>query len=219
MIPTITLLAVVLGLALDAALPGIGHQAANALVVAAFSLVFRLAHREEQRQLLICLVLATAGELLLCFGWGLYEYRFSNLPIFVPPGHALIFLTGCRLAERVPRGTWKLILALAAPAVLLLALSGRDTSGLLLLPVFLLCLLHPTCRNLYGTMLVLAWLVELLGTAVGSWQWSPRMPLLNLTQINPPLLGGVFYCLLDLLVLRCFQVSRAPASPESGSTW
>lgn len=214
MIPTITLLTVALGLGLDATFPGFGQAAANGLAVAAFLLVYRLARREEKHRLLVCLTLATAGEAVLCLGWGLYEYRHGNLPIFVPPGHALLFFTGCRLAERMPQGFWKLAVVLIAPAALFMALSGRDTSGLLFLPVFLVCLLPPANRNLYATMILLALALELAGTALGSWRWSPAMPVLNLTQTNPPLLAGVFYCLLDLLVMLSSALVNSDQSPD-----
>src|SRR3712207_365702 len=40
--------------------------------------------------LLACLFLATGGELILSAVWGLYKYRVSVLPLFVPPGHVLL---------------------------------------------------------------------------------------------------------------------------------
>ena len=209
MIPLLCLLAVGLGLTLDASIPGLGHQAANLAVATIFLLILRRISREERRLLLACVVLATLGEIFLCFGWGLYDYRYGNLPIFVPLGHGIIFLAGCRLAEQVPVWTWRLVLALSAPAVILLAVTGLDTAGLLLFPVFLLCMIPRETRNLYAVMLTMALVVELAGTSVGSWTWEGSMPVLGLTQTNPPLTGGVFYCLLDLFVIAQSSLRRS----------
>ncbi len=211
MIPLLTAAAVALGLFFDAGFPGWGHWVADAVVVACFLAAYRLATAAERFNLLACVVIATAGESFLCFVWGLYEYRYGNLPVFVPFGHALIFLSGCRLARLVPGWTWKLVAAAAAPAVVLLALTGKDTSGPLWFAVFLACLLPRRTRNLYGVMLALAYCAELSGTAVGSWWWFEGVPWLSLAQGNPPLCAGVFYCILDLLVLASGKLKRVRA--------
>src|SRR3990172_10998669 len=64
----------------------------------------------ERRLYLACVAIATAGELFLSLGWGLYTYRLGNVPMFVPPGHALMLMLGLSLAQRMPE--------LAARAVL-----------------------------------------------------------------------------------------------------
>lgn len=50
--------------------------------------------RVTRAMIVICLALATFGELVLSAVWGLYLYRQSVLPLFVPPGHVLLFLSG-----------------------------------------------------------------------------------------------------------------------------
>ena len=54
--------------------------------------------------LMACLVIATAGEIVLSLGWGLYTYRLDNIPLFVPPGHVLLLLLGLSLARRMSDG-------------------------------------------------------------------------------------------------------------------
>ena len=44
--------------------------------------------------MLACLLIATAGELFLALAWGLYSYREAGLPLFVPPGHVLLYMLG-----------------------------------------------------------------------------------------------------------------------------
>ena len=44
--------------------------------------------------LVLCTLIAGFGEIILSLVWGLYDYQFSNLPLFVPPGHALLMTLG-----------------------------------------------------------------------------------------------------------------------------
>ena len=74
----------------------------------------------------------TAGEVFLSLVWGLYEYRLGNIPLFVPPGHVLLFFLGTQIAQRIPEGgEWWIALA-AAPLIAAFAWNGRDTLGPLL---------------------------------------------------------------------------------------
>ena len=165
--------------------------------------------------LVACLVFATAGEAFLSLAWGLYRYRLGNIPLFVPPGHALLFFLGTRAAERLPRGAEWAVAALALPVVALFAWTGRDTSGPLLYALFLACLWISPSRKLYATMFVLALAMELYGTWIGNWAWSARVPWLGLTAANPPIAAGAFYCVLDLLVVTAGTVFERTASGRS----
>lgn len=205
------------GLALDAAVPRHGQALANVVVALCFVTVFAAARGPDRARLLLCVALATAGEAFLCFGWRLYEYRHQDLPAFVPLGHALIFLSGCRLAARAPRRTAAVVTLAAAAVVALLAVTGRDTAGPFWFGLFLACLALGRDRRLYGVMFVLALVVELAGTAVGSWRWFPSVPAVGLLQANPPFCAGVFYCVLDLLVLALGRLLPAPRSPPPRS--
>lgn len=151
--------------------------------------------------LMACLLFATAGEVFLSLVWGLYEYRLGNIPLFVPPGHVLLFFLGTQIAQRIPdRGEWWIALA-AAPLVAVFAWNGRDTLGPLLYALFALCMVLSPSRKLYATMFVLSLAMELYGTWIGNWTWAPQVPWLGLTADNPPLAAGAFYCVLDFLVV------------------
>ena len=47
---------------------------------------------------------------------GLYSYREAGLPLFVPPGHVLLYMLGLALAERMPSSPVRPIGAVAAIA-------------------------------------------------------------------------------------------------------
>ena len=164
--------------------------------------------RAWRPRLLACLVIATAGEVVLSLVWGLYDYRLSNLPLFVPPGHVLLYWLGLRLADELPTGLLRVTPWLALAAVSLLALARLDWLGPPLLLIFLACLRWGPAPRLYVTMFLLSLAMELWGTALGNWAWRGVLPGLGWPVANPPLAAGAFYCVLDLLSDKAAPVRR-----------
>ena len=198
---------IVLGLAIDQHWARHGQLFVNAAAWIVCMTLLVLVKGRDRNALVACLVFATAGEVFLSLVWGLYEYRLGNIPLFVPPGHVLLFFLGMQMAARVPdRGEWW-IAALALPLVALFAWNGRDTLGPLLYALFLGCMLLSPSRKLYATMFVLSLAMELYGTWVGNWVWAREVPWLGLRADNPPLAAGAFYCVLDLLVVSVLKLS------------
>lgn len=166
------------------------------------------ARPDEQLALSVCVLYATLGEIFLSLVWGLYEYRLANVPLFVPPGHALLFMLGRIIAGRMRDWiVWFVPLA-AAPFVLLLAVTGLGTLDGLLFALFLLCLLSGRASRLYAVMFVLSLAMEIYGTWLGNWTWAEAAPWLGFTTINPPLAAGAFYCMLDMLVVATVAAMR-----------
>ena len=212
------------GLALDQHFEFWGQTIANCAVWALFLNWLRGADTPQQLTLMVCVVYATLGEIFLSLAWGLYEYRLSNIPLFVPPGHALLFMLGSILAARLKDWiNWAVPLA-AAPFVGLLLVTRTGTLDALLFVLFLLCILFGRAPRLYAVMFVLSLAMEIYGTVLGNWAWHANVPWLGLTTINPPLAAGVFYCVLDLLVVatvarvrpaRSLRIIRPSLSPSS----
>lgn len=201
------------GLLVDQHLARHGQVIVSALAWLVMAALWARRPRHERAALAACLVLATAGEAFLSLVWGLYVYRLGNIPLFVPPGHVLLFFLGTQVAQRIPdRGEWW-IAALALPLVAAFAWNGRDTFGPLLYALFLACLVLSPSRRLYATMFVLSLAMELYGTWIGNWAWSGNVPWLGLRADNPPLAAGAFYCVLDLLVVTATRALGYPASP------
>jgi hypothetical protein len=190
------------GLLVDQHWPQYGQIAVNACAWAVCGGLYVRADPRVRPALIACLIFATAGEIFLSLVWGLYEYRMHNIPLFVPPGHVLLFFLGTQLAARMPRRSETWIAALALPVVVAFAWQGRDTLGPLLYGMFALCLwISPSRGRLYATMFVLSLAMELYGTWIGNWAWAAHVSGLGLTTLNPPLAAGAFYCVLDLLIV------------------
>ncbi len=169
--------------------------------------------------MLICLLVAACGELLLSLVVGLYRYRLGNLPLFVPPGHVLLFWFGLRTVDRVPARLLDQLVPVFVIVVSTLAIIGQDWLGVPLLLVFLVCWRWGSAPRLYTWMFLLAWGMELWGTyanptLAANWTWRANVPVLGWPTMNPPFAAGAFYCLLDAVVQGA--VMRLALKPGRG---
>jgi hypothetical protein len=199
------------GLVFDQFVDFWGQTLTNIGIWAALLYWLRRARPDDQMALALCVLYATLGEIFLSLVWGLYEYRLFNVPLFVPPGHALLFMLGRYLAGRA--GAWIewVVPLVATPFVLLLAVTGLGTLDALLFALFLLCLLSGRASRLYAVMFVLSLAMEVYGTWLGNWTWAQEAPWLGFTTINPPLAAGAFYCMLDMLIVATLARMRRGA--------
>ena len=179
-----------------------GQLAIGALVWALFLALIARLPAPERRLYLACVAIATAGELFLSLVWGLYTYRLGNVPMFVPPGHALMLMLGFALTRRMPEGAARAILGGAGAYTLLAALYGLDT---LAVPLFLMLAVSvlslPAHTRLFASSFVLTLSLELYGTTLGNWYWEREVPWVGLVTTNPPAIAGAFYCTLHALVM------------------
>src|SRR4051794_21108438 len=144
---------------------------------------------ELRAQVAIVVAVATCFEVLGSILWGVYRYRHGNLPLFVPPAHGLVYLTGYAIAQtplvrRFARPFVGLALlgALGWGALGLSGVLGRvDAIGFLGVCVFasFLLLVRPRATVLAGVFCAVAAL-ELYGTALGTWRWHAIVPGLGL---------------------------------------
>ena len=213
------------GLAIDVAF-GVPGQIAVTLWVWGILTWLCLKSTDELRvRLIACVWISGIGEIGASLIWRLYDYQFGNVPLFVPPGHALLYLLGIIVAERLPPTVWALVPGFAAPVVAYLAWTGADTLSLVLFAIFIVFMLFGPEKKLYATMFMIALAMELYGTALGNWTWREQVRATSLVTLNPPLAAGVFYCLLDWLVgwrsavyRRSAMTPGRPSTPRSAQT-
>ena len=201
------------GLVFDQRVDFWGQTLTNVALWALLLYWLRGAPPEERLSLSVCVFYATLGEIFLSLVWGLYEYRLSNIPLFVPPGHALLFMLGGMLARRARDWIIWFVPLAAAPFVFLLAVTGLGTLDALLFALFLLCLLSGRASKLYSVMFVLSLAMEIYGIRLGNWTWAEEAPWLGFTTVNPPLAAGAFYCMLDMLVVATVAGRRRSDAP------
>ena len=185
-----------------------------------FFWILRSVDADNRIMMFLCLTYATMGEIMLSLVWHVYDYRLGNLPLFVPPGHVMLFLLGLTIAPRISDTLVRIIAVCAAAVVAVLALSGRDTFSALLVTVFLLSVRFGRERKLYATMFVLALVMEWYGTWLGNWYWNEQVGRTGMVTVNPPVAAGAFYCALDLLVMWTMRKrvkAAVPIVPVAGA--
>jgi hypothetical protein len=165
---------------------------------------------DERRRVAALVLVASAGEVLGSLILQLYAYRRGGIPLFVPPGHGLVFLAGRRLATW-PRPRALVALALGATvaweAARVLTGAPPDAIGTLAAVGLLAVLLRSRRAALFAAMVLVVDALELYGTALGTWQWVATWHGLSLG--NPPLGAALGYVGFDWVALR---ITRPRAS-------
>ena len=195
-------LTIVFGLIIDQFLQPYGQYAVSAFVFGFFGFLIWKSTKEDQRKWWICLTLATLGEFVLSDLYGLYAYREGFIPLFVPPGHVLLYAAGLWTSAHLHKSIPWITLSLALIYSGYCLMNGIDQISLIFFALWILMFFKAELRPLISTMLIMALAMEILGTGLGNWKWAGEAAFLNLTltQANPPFAVGVLYCGLDFLV-------------------
>jgi hypothetical protein len=149
---------------------------------------------------------ATVGEVTGSLVWGVYRYRLHNLPLFIPPAHGIVYLTGLAFATSL-RAHARARAAVAAAAAATWGLLGltvlprRDVAGAVGVPLLLLFLWRSRNRALYASVFLVVAALELYGTAIGTWRWAPTLPGLGIPDGNPPSGVASGYVWFDVMAL------------------
>ena len=163
---------------------------------------------DERARVALVVVVATCAEVFGSIVLGVYEYRLSNLPAFVPPGHGLVYLGGLAISGWViERGRQRAfiagVIAIVASwgAIGLLALGRTDLLGALAGALLVYCLLRGRVPTLYGGVFLIVAFLEIYGTAVGAWSWAAQMPVTGVPAGNPPSGIASIYVLFDIAAI------------------
>jgi hypothetical protein len=188
------------------------QYALGALTFAFLFLATRFSPPSERRQVWLMVGIATCVELFCSVVWGLYRYRWGNVPLFVPPGHGLLYLFALRAARTplmVSHGRVVGRVALACATVWAVGgltvgplFMGRvDALGALLWPIFVWLMRKPEAVVYAASFFITAEL-ELLGTGLGIWTWAAAAPVIYLPAGNPPSVIAGGYCVLDTVASK-----------------
>jgi hypothetical protein len=174
--------------------------------------ILRRQPRAVRIQVGVVIVLATCVEYTASPLLGLYTYRLHNVPMYVPPGHGLVYLAALNIGRsplasrlRLPLigfalvvcGAWALWGALLAPR--------QDLLGAVMYLFLVRFILVGRQPLVYAGAFIVCSYLELVGTGIGAWRWALHDPTGALTIGNPPsgIPGG--YCFLD-----AFGLAMAP---------
>ena len=166
-----------------------------------------LSHLERSR-VAVVVVVATIGEVIGSIIWGAYEYRLGNLPLFVPPGHGLVYLTGLAISQlAIVRRHLQAFIALALTALIGWALWGlvlaerQDVAGAIGAAFLAAFIIGGKSRAIYAGVFVFVAYLELYGTWIGTWTWAETLPGTGIPDGNPPSGIAAGYVLFDIAAL------------------
>jgi hypothetical protein len=182
-------------------------------------------------QTVVVVAFATLVEFVFSPTLHVYTYRFDNVPMYVPPGHGLVYLSAFALghAGLVERrlGAWTgVVLAVGgAWAAHGAFLADRpDALGGFWFVCLALFLAFGPSRPVYVGAFVVVSYLEIVGTTLGNWTWGTHDPTGWVTIGNPPsgAAGGYgWFDLAGLLVAPYLLAAlsrrraRAPRTPPA----
>ncbi len=176
------------------------------LTVAVLAVALRPLAPLARAQALGVVGFATLGEVTGSLVWGVYHYRLHNLPLFIPPAHGLVYLSGLALARTLPRRpvVWAAALGAAGWGIAGLTVLPRlDVAGAFGVPLLLVFLWRSRWRPSYAGVFLVVAALELYGTSIGTWRWAHDLPGLGVPDGNPPsgvASGYVWFDVMALLV-------------------
>lgn len=181
-------------------------QLALGLATTGFLFLVVRSSRIDPRQVVCCVAVATAGEIVLSLGWGLYHYQHAIIPLYVPPGHGLFYALAAMTAQQnvfrrhEGRLTWATV-GFGTLVALNSLYRWNDVWGMLWWLAAVAIIWRTRNRLMISACFVYTILLEWVGTSLGNWFWVADVPLVGLRSANPPSGVGILYILLDLIVV------------------
>ena len=177
-------------------------------------------------QVIVLVIVATVLECIGSLVWGAYTYRLENLPLYVPAGHGLFYLSALRAAALplLVRNARAITIAVTvgATAWMVYGLIARplpDLLGFVTWAIFMRFILRGRYPLLYAVSFAMTTALELYGTGLGIWRWSAVLPVLLLPAGNPPTGIGAGYAAMDALTRRIVaRIERARAARRPAGT-
>ena len=152
-----------------------GQLALGALTFAVLAVALRPLAPLVRAQAVGVVLFATVGEVTGSLVWGVYHYRLHNLPLFIPPAHGLVYLSGIALSRslRARAVVWAAAVGAAAWGIAGLTVLPRlDVAGAVGVPLLLVFLWRSRSRATYAGVFLVVAALELYGTSIGTWRWA-----------------------------------------------
>ena len=171
-----------------------------------FLLMLRVSNLHLKKLMVVMLVLSYIGELLFCKLLGMYTYRTSTIPLYVPFGHAIVYASGYIFAHTSWAIKYEKKLQIFFACFFSLLFVGvayflNDTFSLFFGVFFFLLLKRKRWQNLYYFIALCVIFIELVGTFFQCWTWKPKIFSI-FSVANPPIGAVFFYAGGDVLLAK-----------------
>lgn len=179
---------------------------ANIAMFIVTTAVFLQVTKRAKEQMITAILIAIIGEYLFSIVLGMYTYRLENVPHYVPPGHALVYIAvlyfskaSAILKNRISlEKVFAIFIFIYASFFLIFK---NDVFGFVMTLGTLFILKNkPRERLFYLTMYLTVAFLEIVGTNYMCWKWpSTAWGVFDfLPSHNPPSGISFFYFGLDL---------------------
>ncbi|MGY5352092.1 hypothetical protein ACXGQW_05945 [Wenyingzhuangia sp. IMCC45533] len=156
-------------------------------------------------KVLMCIMipLSWLGEYIFSVLLDMYDYRGAVIPLYVPVGHAGVFVVGSLLTQRSFAYTQPKKFKVILISFLIISFSYAifflgDNFSLLLGILYLVILIRRKFSPFYLMMGLIVLYLEIIGTALGVWKWDEQQGIF--TTINPPIGVAFFYVGGDIVL-------------------
>jgi len=183
----------------------------NILMLVAFLVLYKRSVKRTRKLMIYAVIIGFIGEYLFSIVLGMYTYRLSNLPFYIPLGHAVVYArTYCFSKASIIKKYHKEIVRCLFFGIVIFSLFYlivfNDIFGFVMtIAVFLVLINRPKDRLFFLTMYVVVAVLEIIGTVYEVWSWPDTafgvFPILK--SHNPPSGISLFYFLLDI---GCFVI-------------
>jgi hypothetical protein len=186
---------------------------ANISMLVGFAIVFWQVNKRVREQMVFAVIIAILGEYLFSIVLGMYTYRLQNVPHYVPPGHAIVYVAVLYFSKATSIIKHKInIEKFLAIFIIIYAtvflIFKNDVFGFVMTVATLLILRNkPRERLFYLTMYIAVAYLEIIGTTYKCWWWPTTAwnVFSFLPSHNPPSGISLFYFLLDLGTLWLYK--------------
>ena len=179
---------------------------ANISMIIGFLIVFWQVNKRTREQMISAVIIAVIGEYLFSIVLGMYAYRLENVPHYVPPGHALVYVAVLYFSKASSIAKHQKKVALFFTIFIFIYASiflifENDVFGFVMTIATLFILRNkPRERLFYLTMYITVAYLEIIGTNYLCWKWpTTAWGVFDfLPSANPPSGISFFYFGLDL---------------------
>ena len=178
----------------------------NIFMLIAFFLLYKRSVKRTRELMIYAVIIGFAGEYLFSIVLDMYTYRLSNLPLYIPFGHAAVYartytFSKASIIKKHQNKIVKLLTLVISIFTLFYLIVFNDIFGFIMtIFVFLILINRPKDRLFFLTMYVVVAVLEIGGTAYEVWSWPDTafgvFPILK--SHNPPSGISLFYYLLDI---------------------
>lgn len=186
---------------------------ANVVMLLVTLIIFFNVTKRNKEQMVFAILIAIFGEYLFSIALGMYTYRLQNVPHYIPPGHAIVYIAVLYFSKASSivkrRNTLEsfFIVFIIIYATIFLIFKNDVFGFVMTVATLAILRKKPRERLFYLTMYLAVAFLEIVGTNYLCWKWpATAWGVFDfLPSYNPPSGISLFYFLLDLGVLWLYK--------------